>query len=211
MERKWLIIFLVLIGINLLALDGWEIWNWQKNYKAEVVVNNGNNESELKSKIEDLENRVIEIENQKERVEKITLTPAEIKTVTDTTVNKSKHVSYVTISGGFGQVAYDWMDVSGSEFYFDKSDYEGLVSVRFESNMKLLNGNGMAYVRLFDVTHGLAVTGSQVETGNQDNTVVTSTALNFMDGKNLIRVQIKSLTADTTVFNSGRLVVTLEY
>ncbi len=207
MDRKWVIIFLVVFGINLGVIDyfvffGGNLKNPDSKVAEKTVINNQD--------IDDLKSRVSEIENQEKKVEEVTVTPTGVKVLTKT-VSKSKHMSYVNISGGFGQVAYDWTDVPASEFYFNKADYEGLTEVNFESNMKLLNGNGMAYVRLFDVTHGVAVTGSQVETGNQSNTVVTSTALNFMDGKNLIRVQIKSLTADTTVFNSGRLVVESEY
>ncbi len=208
MERKWLIIFLVVIGLNLGIIDyfvffGGNLRNPDSKVAGNAVVNNQD--------INDLKSRVSEIENQEKKVEEITVIPTKTKTVITQTIGKSKHISYVPISGGFGKVAYDWTDVPASEFYFNKTDYDGLQEIKFESNMKLVNGNGMAYVRLFDVTHGVAVTGSQVETGNQDNTVVTSTALNFMDGKNLIRVQIKSLTADTTLFNSGRLVITSEY
>lgn len=210
MERRWLFTFLILFGANLVALDIWVVLNQQKD-KAEMEnVSLVENNNEVEDRLDNLENQIKKLSGEEELVPEVTVDPVEIKTVTQSTT-KTKHVSYVNVSGGFGQIAYDWMDVPASEFYFNKSDYDGLKEVKFESNMKLLNGNGMAYVRLFDVTHGSVVTGSQVETGNQNNTVVTSTALNFMDGKNLIRVQIKSLTADTTVFNSGRLVITSEY
>lgn len=203
-----MIVFLVVFGMNLGVIDyfvffGGNLKNPDSEVVEKVVVDSQD--------IDDLKSRVSKIENQEKKAEEITVTPTKAKTMTTQVVSRSKHVSYMTINGGFGQVAYDWTDVPASEFYFDRSDYDGFKEVKFESNMKLLNGNGMAYVRLFDVTHGVAVTGSQVETGNQDNTVVTSTALNFMNGKNLIKVQIKSLTADTTVFNSGRLVVVSEY
>ena len=212
MEKKWLVIFLVLIGINLTVVDGLVIWGWQKNKgNTELVaIDEVKEESGVEDRVSDLENKIKEIIEEKEVKEEISVTSMPIRTVTQA-VTKTRHVSYMNISGGFGQVAYEWTDVPASEFYFDKSEYPGLKEIKFESNMKLFNGNGMGYVRLFDVTHGVALSGSQVETKNQNDTVIISEAVNFMSGKNLIRVQVKSLTADTTVFNSGRLMIVSEY
>lgn len=208
MERKWLIIFLVLIGVNLVAIDYFVFFGGNLNSPdSEMTGNVGMNNQD----IDDLKNRISEIENQEKKKEEITVVPTETKTVIQTTTAKTRHVSYVNVSGGFGQVAYEWTDVPASEFYFDKADYPGLKEIKLESNMKLFNGNGMGYVRLFDVTHGVALNGSQVETSSQSDTVVTSGAITFLSGKSLVKVQIKSLTADTTIFNSGRLVVVSEY
>jgi len=138
-------------------------------------------------------------------------TMAPVTVISDNKVTPTKHINYLSINGTLSQVAYDWTDVPASQFYFNKADYPGLKEIHFESNMKLFNGNGMAFVRLFDVTHGVAVTNSQVQTAYQNDTVVVSVPIGFMDGRNLIKVQIKSLTADSTVFNSGRLVITSEY
>jgi len=123
----------------------------------------------------------------------------------------SRHVNYLPINGAFNQLSYDWIDVPTSDFYFDTGDYPGLISVNFEANMKLFNGNGLAFARLYDVTHAAPIPGSQVQTGSQQDSMVTSSPLTFLTGHNLIRVQIKSLTADTTYFNSGRLIITSKY
>jgi hypothetical protein len=145
---------------------------------------------------------------------KSTVTPApSVKIVplaAPTAKPKVRSVQYVTIPGSGSATTNDWTNLGGTEFYFDKSDYPGLVSVYFESNMKLFNGNGMAYVQLFDATHGIGVQGSDVQTNSQTDTVVTSGQVTFWAGKNLIRVQAKSLTADTAVFSSGRLKVIVE-
>jgi hypothetical protein len=123
----------------------------------------------------------------------------------------AKHVTYLPINGQFNQLSYDWVDVPTSSFYFDTKDYPGLVSVTFEANIKLFNGNGFAFARLYDVTHSAPIPGSQVQTGSQLDTIVTSNPLTFLDGRNLIKVQIKSLTADTTYFNSARLIITSKF
>jgi len=124
---------------------------------------------------------------------------------------KSKHVSYLPINGNFSQLSYDWINVPTSQFYFDTADYVGLKDIRFEANFKLFNGNGLAFVRLFDSTHGTPLPGSQIQSSSQQDTIMTSSPVTFLSGRNLIKVQIKSLTADTTVFNSARLIITSEY
>ncbi len=123
---------------------------------------------------------------------------------------KTRTVSYVTVPGSGSTTANDWTSLSGTDFYFNTADYPGLVEVYFEANIKLFNGNGKAYIKLFDVTHGIGVQGSDVSTSSQTSTAVESGKVTFWLGKNLIRVQAKSLTADTAVFDSGRLRVVTE-
>jgi hypothetical protein len=123
---------------------------------------------------------------------------------------KVRTVQYVTIPGSGTTRSLSWDDFDGTDFYFDKADYSGLVEVYFEANMSLLNGNGKAFVRLLDATHGIGVDGGEVQTSSQTAGIITSGKLNFWTGKNLIRIQAKSLTSDTTVYNYGRLKVITE-
>lgn len=127
------------------------------------------------------------------------------------TIAKIRRVSYVTIPGtGGSSLEQSWIDVSGTDFYFDTKDYPGIKEVIFESTMQLVNGSGMAYVRLFDATHGIGVQGSEVQTNSNSITIVQSGQVGFWSGKNLIRVQIKSLTTESAVFNGGRLRIVAE-
>lgn len=132
------------------------------------------------------------------------------KTLVVPTVAKTTRVTYVPIPSNGNTTANDWVDLPGTDFYFNTSDYSGLKQVQFEATMRLQNANGTAYVRLFDATNGIAVQGSQVETSSQTSTVVVASPLNFWAGRNLIRVQGKSLTADTAIFDGGRLKVITE-
>lgn len=136
---------------------------------------------------------------------KITL-PAQTKTL-----NKVRSVSYVPIPGsGSTNNSSDWVNLPSTEFYLDKNDFPGLVETDFEANISLINGNGLAMVRLWDVSHSIAVVGSEVQTSSQTPKLVVSGNLNLWSGKNLYRVQVKSLTADTTIFGSGRLKIVME-
>ena len=123
---------------------------------------------------------------------------------------KTRTVAYVTIPGSGRSNLFSWQDLTGTEFYFDKADYPGLVEVYFEANISLLNGNGRADVRLFDATHGIGVQGGEVESNSQTAAIKTSGKLNFWSGKNLYRIQAKTLTADTTIYNYGRLRIVTE-
>lgn len=123
---------------------------------------------------------------------------------------KIRSVQYVTIPGQGSSQSMSWQSLSGTEFYFDKSDYPGLTEVYFEANFELQNGNGMGYVRLFDATHKIGVDGSEIQTATQTAGVFSSGRLNFWSGRNLISVQGKTLTADTTMYNYGRLKIVTE-
>lgn len=123
---------------------------------------------------------------------------------------KTRSVVYIPIPGSGFTTNNVWTDLSGTDFYFNKNDYPGLISVAFEANLRLFNGNGIAYVQIFDVTHGVGVQGSDVSTSSQISTAVISGSVSFWSGKNLYRIQAKSLTADTAMFDGGRLKITLE-
>lgn len=133
------------------------------------------------------------------------------KTVYQTTPKtKTRSVVYIPIPGSGFTTNNVWTDLSGTDFYFNKSDYPGLIAVAFEANLRLFNGNGTAYVQIYDVTHGVGVQGSDVSTSSQASTAVISGSVTFWAGKNLYRIQAKSLTADTAMFDGGRLKLTLE-
>ena len=74
----------------------------------------------------------------------------------------------------------------------------------------MFNGSGLAFVRLYNETHGVGVQGSEVQTNQQKDAAVVSGQVSFYQGKNLIKVQAKSLTADTAIFTSGRLKIVTE-
>jgi len=125
-------------------------------------------------------------------------------------ISKTKTVSYLPIPGTGQTSANSWLDIPGTEFYFSTQDYPHLIESYFEANFKLQNGNGQAFVRLFDITAGIEVWSSDLVTTGQQFTAVTSDKLTLRSGNHLYRVQAKSLTADTVIYNSGRLKIVSE-
>ncbi|OGL53877.1 hypothetical protein A3K55_01665 [Candidatus Shapirobacteria bacterium RBG_13_44_7] len=133
-------------------------------------------------------------------------TPIPSLAPTKTTTKKtSKSISYVPISGSGSIFSLKWADINGTEFYFNPDDYPSLKEAYFEANFRLFNGNGLAFVRLFDATVGIEVWGSEVQSKSQDFSSITSNKLTLRPGNHLYRVQAKSSTSDSTVFGSGRL------
>ena len=123
---------------------------------------------------------------------------------------KTRREEVLTIPGEGSGSTMDWIDITATNFYFDTKDYPGLTEVYFEAKMKLLNGNGYGYVRLYDVTNGIAINGSENNTNSQSEVWTKSQKVYFWAGKNLVRVQAKSLTVDTVVYTQGRLRIVTE-
>lgn len=132
----------------------------------------------------------------------ITLKP--VPTAVSTSV-KTKFVSYIPIPGSGNTANTVWTDLAGTEFSFSVSDYVGFKEAYFEANIKLFNGNGIGYVRLYDITNSRAVDGSEISTSSQISTAVSSGKVSLWLGNNRFKIQARSLTADTTYFESGRL------
>lgn len=127
-----------------------------------------------------------------------------------TTKPKVQSTSYLPIPGSGNTLNNQWTDLEGTDFYLSTSDYPGLESVYFEANIKLQNGNGEAYVRIYDVTNLRGVDGSNLKTSSQTSVFVSNGPISLWSGYNHYKVQIKSLTADTAYFESGRIKIITE-
>ena len=209
--HRWKIYFALLVA-NLLLVNIGLAFLWQTKTSVPFLPSDKNNTpsyQELETKINQLKDTLTQLQNAPTLSATASATagpqPSPLPPV------KTKTTTYMPIPGSGSILSYDWVNLSGTEFYFNPADFPGLVEVRFEANMKLFNGNGLAFLRLFDTTVGIEVWGSEVQTGNQASTVVVSAPVQFRSGNHLIHVQAKSLTADTTVFNSGRLKITAKH
>jgi len=141
-----------------------------------------------------------------EAISTISATVKPIYQSVPTTV-KEKKASYIPLSGPVITTSTSWVDVAGTEVYIDlKNDYGEGAYVSWDAFLKVAHANGTAYARLFDVTHGMAVEGSELMVANIDvSTQVSSGQLALWAGRNLYRVQIKSLNSFEITFGSGRI------
>lgn len=116
-----------------------------------------------------------------------------------------KTTTYIPFTSSLSTTSTDWVDVSGDEAYVDlKNNYSASAYVTFEASMRA-NGGGEVFARLFDSTHGIAVSGSEISTSSTSSTLVSSGQLNLWSGNNLYKVQIKSLNSFNVTFDSGRI------
>jgi hypothetical protein len=191
------IVLMVVLVLNLIAMDMaiYLLWN-RKN-----AVNTVNYDQLISEKINNLPTPTCNCQSP-------TLIPTKVPTKEPTVLIKS--TQYIPIPGSGSTLENKWVDLTGTEFYISTNDYPNLLGAYFEANMKLINGNGLAYLRLFDITAGIEVWGSEVSTNSQSFTSISSGKMMIRNGTHLYRVQAKSLTADTTVFNSGRIKFILE-
>ena len=117
---------------------------------------------------------------------------------------------YIPLGGSGSTASTSWADVGNAEVYFNIDDYQNVDRIYFEGFIRVKNGNGKAFARLYDVTHSIGVQGSDIETNNENFTMVESGTLSFWRGKNLYRIQVKSLNGYDAYIDSGRIKIILK-
>jgi len=127
-----------------------------------------------------------------------------------TTSTTKKSTDYITLNGPVATTSTQWIDIPGVEVYIDLAgDYGKASFASWEGTLKVAYGNGQAFARLFDVTNGRAVDGSEISTtGNSDYKLVTSGNISLWAGNNLYRLQLKSLNSFEVTFFTGRIKIT---
>ena len=123
------------------------------------------------------------------------------------TVKTVSQTAYIPIAGPLSSTSKDWYDLAGTEFYLNfNTDYGKSAYANWDASLKIKDGNGTVYARIYDVTNKIAVNGSEILVSNKgDLTQVISGGLSFWAGNNLYRVQLKSLNGFEATFGSGRV------
>lgn len=121
--------------------------------------------------------------------------------------NTGSRTSYIPMGSTSTANSTGWVDVTDSDVYIDLvNDFDKNAYVTFETSLKVANANGQAFARLKDVTHGIAVDGSEISTTNNADFIrVSSSKLNLWSGKNLYRVQLKSLNGFEITYSNGKI------
>ncbi len=122
---------------------------------------------------------------------------------------KINQVFYVPVGSSGSSTKTDWSDLTSTDFFFDIGEYGTVKEAKWSANIKIFQ-NGEAYARLYDVTHSVAVPGSEIKTTSYSYSLVESEPLKFLSGKNVYRVQMKSLTGYEASFDSGKIKISAE-
>lgn len=114
-----------------------------------------------------------------------------------------QQVTYVPLNGDFSTHKTSWSDVNNSDVSVDLAEYSKEPYIDWEATIKAVSGK--AQVRLFDVTHQIGVADSDLESTSSIFATVSSGNINLWQGKNLYRVQLKSLDGSEVFFGSGKI------
>ncbi len=140
-----------------------------------------------------------------------------IAKITPTMVTASKPAAAVTTKTGgttyipmgttYTTTSTDWYTINDTAVYIDLiNDYSAEATVSWEASLKVAHGNGQAYARLWDDTNKIAVNGSELTTiNNSSYTLVSSGNLPFWRGRNLYKVQVKSLNSFEVTETGGKI------
>lgn len=114
----------------------------------------------------------------------------------------------IPISTSGSTTASDWDSLAGSEISFNKANYPGVKKIYFQANLGTSAGDRKAFARLFDVTHGIGVQGSDISSTATTPMQIKSDALNFFSGDLVVRIQLKSLNGNEVTISNGRIILT---
>lgn len=132
--------------------------------------------------------------------------------VTESTKVVSKNIgtSYIPMGTTYSTTSTDWYTLDDTAAYIDiASDYGTNVKVSWEVSLKVAHGNGQAYARLWDDTNKIAVNGSELTAiNNPAYLLVSSGNLSFWSGRNLYKLQIKSLNSFEVTLTGGKIKIT---
>lgn len=138
--------------------------------------------------------------------EKFTEVSTKSSSVTTTSPTKSLSTSYIPISAIYSTTNITWTDVPGSDTYVDSyNDYGSSAVVRFEISLKVNQGNGRAYARLWDDTNKVSPNNSEIYTESGEYTTQITQPISMWRGNNLYKIQVKSLNGSEAYINGAKL------
>lgn len=117
--------------------------------------------------------------------------------------------TYIPLGTTGSTTTTDWADIVDSAVYVDvENDYGAGAKVSWEAFLKVAHGNGKVFARLYDDTNKIAVDFSELSTENNATfEQVGSPNLPMWRGRNLYKVQIKSLNSFEVTYSGGKLKV----
>jgi hypothetical protein len=130
--------------------------------------------------------------------------------VKERVVTEESHgTTYIPLGTTATTTSTDWVTVEDSATYIDLiNDYGKNATVSWQASLKVAHGNGQAFARLYDDTNKIAVNGSEISTTNNASfEQVSSGNLPFWRGRNLYKVQIKSLNSFEVTYSGGKIKV----
>lgn len=127
-------------------------------------------------------------------------------TNTAATAKSEKRISYLNLNGAFTTQNTDWTDIKSTDTLINlEGDYGKDAYVDWDAAINTSSSGSKVFVRLYDATHNIGVSGSDLESDSTVSVRVASGRLYLWRGQNIYRVQIKSLNGADATFEGGRI------
>lgn len=142
---------------------------------------------QLNTQIKSLEDSVADLKNEIASLKSSSST-------TQTAATTKQAPVYIPLGSSDSSSTTDWTTVVTPQVEIDPADYPGYTKMYLEATVRVFQGNGSGYVRLFNNTDGLAILSSEISTTSGSYNTVVSGSFNLNSGKKQYRLQLKSLT-----------------
>lgn len=114
-------------------------------------------------------------------------------------------VYYVTMGTGGSTQSTSFIELTGTQISFDTGNYPGAKGFYFQANLQSDAPDRTSYARVYDVTHGVSVSGSDINFTGLTSTFKESTAMNLPSGKVTLDVQTKSFNGNLSSVQNPRI------
>ena len=205
-------IVLVLTLTLVVAVTGLVAFSFYLYKKVDILEGKVSSQASIKNLLNDTIPAVVETQSisplptPQQQVQKTNSPIPTTTPIPTSTLISKKYTSYITLVAATNTNSTDWQNITSSEVWIDiANDYGGGAKVYLEASLHA--DSGKAQVRLYDATHGIGVSGSDIETSSLSAILVSSGTLNLWSGKNLYRVQIKSFDSSKVYIESAKIKV----
>ena len=113
-------------------------------------------------------------------------------------------LKYLNFPGARGTNSTTWWEVPDMEVVLNIANYPNYVAT-WEALLRVKNGEGKAYARIFDTAAGIPLEGSEIETGSDKLLRVFSGPLTFWPAERTYKIQIKSLYGTEAVIEEAKI------
>ncbi len=155
----------------------------------------------LEKQIDDLNSRIAKLEGS---TTTYSVAPSATPVAVATTAKVTGPMYLYALGYGGSSPSTDWTEISTMTLAFDPAMYPGYKSLQLEAYMRVRDGNGKAFARLF--VSGTAATASEVSTGNYQDEWVSGGTFTW-NSKSTFTLQIKSLTGYDAYISNARIKV----
>jgi hypothetical protein len=117
---------------------------------------------------------------------------------------KTPSITYWPLGGSIVTNKQEWSYPGGSEAFFNKNDYAGAKKITWEAFLKIKDSNGEANARLYDASHKVVISNSEIKGGGETLVLRPSAPLLLLEGNNLYQVQLRSTTGYEVYLEGAR-------